>query len=411
MHFKLLNLRNISIIGLQWGDEGKGKIVDYLAKDYKTIVRFQGGPNAGHTVYVKDKKYIFHQLPSGLLWGNKKGIVGSGVVLDLETLKGEIEQIKEIDFKLIIDYRASIILPYHKLEDELEEKLGGIGSTKRGISQAYRDKYARIGIRVYDILDENKLKERLKVNYEFNKAIIEGKYDEKIMDFDEVYDYLLSFKNFLGEFAGDGQYELLNEKERIIFEGAQGTLLDISFGTYPFVTSSHTITSAIGTGLGIPLSLIDNHIGVFKAYTTRVGKGPFPTELDDEIGEHLRKKGNEYGSTTGRPRRCGWLDLVLLKYAVLINDISYLALTKLDVLFDFEEVKVCTAYEYNGKIIDFPPLYNLENVKPIYKSFKGFKNVESARDFIEFIENYLNIKIAYISYGYERSDILERERI
>jgi adenylosuccinate synthase len=401
-------VKNISIIGLQWGDEGKGKIVDYLSKDYKIIVRFQGGPNAGHTVYVNNKKYIFHQLPSGLIWGNKKGIISSGVVLDLETLKKEIEQIKDIDFKLIIDYRTNIILPYHKLEDELEEKLGGIGSTKKGISQAYRDKFARIGIRVFDILDENRLRKALIKNYEFNKHLLKSKFNYEIMPFEEVYEYLLSYKNFIKEFSGDAQIEILKEKKGILFEGAQGTLLDITFGTYPYVTSSNTITSSIGVGCGIPLNLIDEHIGVFKAYTTRVGNGPFPTELNDEIGNYLREKGNEYGSTTGRPRRCGWLDLVLLKYAIDINGINKIILTKIDVLFGLKEIKLCVAYEYNGKIIDFPPIYDLENVKPIYKNLKGFDNLNEANHYIEFIENYLNMKISYISYGFERASIISR---
>lgn len=401
-------MKNISIIGLQWGDEGKGKIVDYLSKDYKIIVRFQGGPNAGHTVYVNNKKYIFHQLPSGLIWGNKKGIISSGVVLDLETLKKEIEQIKDIDFKLIIDYRTNIILPYHKLEDELEEKLGGIGSTKKGISQAYRDKFARIGIRVFDILDENRLRKALIKNYEFNKHLLKSKFNFEIMPFEEVYEYLLSYKNFIKEFSGDAQIEILKEKKGILFEGAQGTLLDITFGTYPYVTSSNTITSSIGVGCGIPLNLIEEHIGVFKAYTTRVGNGPFPTELNDEIGNYLREKGNEYGSTTGRPRRCGWLDLVLLKYAIDINGINKIILTKIDVLFGLKEIKLCVAYEYNGKVIDFPPIYDLENVKPIYKNLKGFDNLNEANHYIEFIENYLNMKISYISYGFERASIISR---
>jgi adenylosuccinate synthase len=401
-------VKNISIIGLQWGDEGKGKIVDYLSKDYKIIVRFQGGPNAGHTVYVNNKKYIFHQLPSGLIWGNKKGIISSGVVLDLETLKKEIEQIKDIDFKLIIDYRTNIILPYHKLEDELEEKLGGIGSTKKGISQAYRDKFARIGIRVFDILDENRLRKALIKNYEFNKHLLKSKFNFEIMPFEEVYEYLLSYKNFIKEFSGDAQIEILKEKKGILFEGAQGTLLDITFGTYPYVTSSNTITSSIGVGCGIPLNLIEEHIGVFKAYTTRVGNGPFPTELNDEIGNYLREKGNEYGSTTGRSRRCGWLDLVLLKYAIDINGINKIILTKIDVLFGLKEIKLCVAYEYNGKVIDFPPIYDLENVKPIYKNLKGFDNLNEANHYIEFIENYLNMKISYISYGFERASIISR---
>jgi len=401
-------VKNISIIGLQWGDEGKGKIVDYFSKDFKVIVRFQGGPNAGHTVYANNRKYIFHQLPSGLIWGNKKGIISSGVVLDLEILKKEIEQIKDIDFKLIIDYRTNVILPYHKLEDELEEKAGGIGSTKKGISQAYRDKFARIGIRIFDMLDENRLRRALIKNYEFNKYFLKSKFNFEIMPFEEVYDYLLSYKNFIKEFSGDAQIEILKEKKGILFEGAQGTLLDITFGTYPYVTSSNTITSSIGVNCGIPLKFIDENIGVFKAYTTRVGKGPFPTELNDDIGNYLREKGNEYGSTTGRPRRCGWLDLVLLKYALNINGVNKIILTKIDVLFGLKEIKLCVAYEYNGKVIDFPPIYDLENVKPIYKNLKGFDNLNEANHYIEFIENYLNMKISYISYGFERESIISR---
>lgn len=401
-------MKNISIIGLQWGDEGKGKIVDYFSKDFKVIVRFQGGPNAGHTVYANNRKYIFHQLPSGLIWGNKKGIISSGVVLDLEILKKEIEQIKDIDFKLIIDYRTNVILPYHKLEDELEEKAGGIGSTKKGISQAYRDKFARIGIRIFDMLDENRLRRALIKNYEFNKYFLKSKFNFEIMPFEEVYDYLLSYKNFIKEFSGDAQIEILKEKKGILFEGAQGTLLDITFGTYPYVTSSNTITSSIGVNCGIPLKFIDENIGVFKAYTTRVGKGPFPTELNDDIGNYLREKGNEYGSTTGRPRRCGWLDLVLLKYALNINGVNKIILTKIDVLFGLKEIKLCVAYEYNGKVIDFPPIYDLENVKPIYKNLKGFDNLNEANHYIEFIENYLNMKISYISYGFERESIISR---
>ncbi|MCS7245914.1 MAG: adenylosuccinate synthase [candidate division WOR-3 bacterium] len=397
-------MENISILGLQWGDEGKGKIVDYFAKDYRTIVRFQGGPNAGHTVYVNNKKYTFHQLPSGLLWGNKRAIIGSGVVINLELLKKEIEQLSDINFELLIDYRANIILPYHILEDEYEEKLDGIGSTKKGISQAYRDKYARVGVRVFDILDEKRLRRALERSYKFNSVLVYG-YKEKMIDFDEVYEYLLNFRKFLKEHSADVQYEIMNQKEGIIFEGAQGTLLDINFGTYPFVTSSHTIVSSIGINLGIPMSMVNKNIGVFKAYTTRVGKGPFPTELNDEIGDYLRNVGNEYGSTTGRPRRCGWLDLVLLKYAVFLNDIHELVLTKLDVLFGLKEINVCVAYEYNGRILDFPILYNLESVKPVYKKFKGFDNFKGASEFISFIESYLNRKIKYVSYGLNRDEI------
>lgn len=398
-------MNNLAIIGLQWGDEGKGKIVDYFTKDYQVIVRFQGGPNAGHTVYVDDKKYVFHQLPSGLLWGHRKGIISPGVVLDLELLLEEIKQIT-VDFDLLIDYRTHVILPYHRLEDELAEKLGGIGSTRKGISQAYRDKYARLGIRVFDILDEKRLKERLLLNYNFNKAVL-TQYNFQIMPFDEIYEYLLKFKDFLKKHTVDTQYELLKIKDNILFEGAQGVYLDINFGTYPYVTSSHSILASIGINCGFPLSWINKKLGVFKAYTTRVGQGPFPTEMDENLAEIIRHRGNEYGATTGRPRRCGWLDLVLLKQAVLFNEINQLALTKIDVLFGLDEVKVAIAYKVEDKIIDYLP-FDLSQAQPVYKIFKGFQNIDQARDFLNFIEEYLSMKINFVSYGVGRNDILLR---
>ncbi len=396
--------QHLCVVGLQWGDEGKGKIVDVLSESYDVIARFQGGANAGHTVKVDDRKYIFHQVPSGLIHGGKVGILGAGMVLDLKVLHEELKQLEGIDYELVIDGRAHIVLPYHRSQDASQEQRGGVGSTRRGISQAYRDKYARFGIRMVDLLDEERLIWSATRSLEFNEYF--GKYD-----LDEVLDYLRTYAGYFREFVGDALWTLneLSEKgKRILFEGAQGTLLDIDFGTYPFVTSSHTLSSGIGVGLGFPLRKDVKVLGVFKAYTTRVGKGPFPTEDRGEVGELLRSKGNEYGSTTGRPRRCGWLDLVALKYAVVLNDVDELAITKLDVLFGFKQVKLAVAYRLDGKLIEYPPIshFDMERVEPVYETLEGFSSLDQAKDFLEFIESYLKVPIRMVSYGMSRHETL-----
>ncbi len=397
------------IVGLQWGDEGKGKIADFLSGDYHIIARFQGGANAGHTVKVKGKEYIFHQVPSGLLRGGKVGILGAGMVIDILSLVEELRQLEGVDYRLIVDERAHLVLPYHKVQDARQEESGkGVGSTKRGISQAYRDKYARFGIRAESLLDERILKEDLKRSYEFNK-----RHFSVNLDFEEIYDILLAESREIKDMVGDASRYLmdaLNEGKSILMEGAQGTLLDIDFGTYPYVTSSHTISGGALVGLGFPWKSINEVIGVFKAYTTRVGKGPFPTELVDETGNQLREKGGEYGATTGRPRRVGWLDLVALKYAVWINGVDYLVMTKLDVLFGFPEVKVAVAYRMHGMELDWFPasIHRLSHVEPIYRTFPGFDDIEGARDYISFIEEYLGVPIKIISYGMDREKTIVR---
>ncbi len=391
------------IVGLQWGDEGKGKIADFLSGDYDIIARFQGGANAGHTVKVGGKEYIFHQVPSGLLRGGKVGVLGAGMVIDIIALVEELMQLEGVDYDLIIDERAHLVLPYHRIQDARQEESGrGVGSTRKGISQAYRDKYARFGIRAGSLLDERVLKEELRRSYEFN-----ARYFTVNLDFEELYDILLAESREVGNFIGDAVSYLKDAVEggkRVLMEGAQGTLLDIDFGTYPYVTSSHTISGGALVGLGFPCKRVDEVIGVFKAYTTRVGKGPFPTELVDETGNQIREKGGEYGATTGRPRRVGWLDLVALRYSVWINGVDYLVMTKLDVLFGFPEIKVAVGYRLHGMEIDWFPAssHRLAHVEPVYRTFSGFDDLDGAREFISFIEEYLGVPVKIISYGMDR---------
>ena len=414
-----------AVVGLQWGDEGKGKVVDFLAEKYDIIVRFQGGNNAGHTVIVGGEEFIFHLIPSGILRENKIGVIGAGVVVDIDNLISEINLIKEktgsIDGRLLIDGRAHITLPYHKDEDSLEETRGkGIGTTKRGIGPTYRDKYWRIGLRLMDVLDPESAEERIEKALLYNNHLLRIFGGNKEYSRNEVLNLLKLWKQQIGDYIGDAALFLNNsikEGKNILLEGAQGTFLDVSFGTYPFVTSSHTISGGATIGTGIAPSKIENIIGISKAYTTRVGKGPFPTELTDELGDRLREKGGEYGATTGRPRRCGWLDLVMLKYSVMINGVSEVVITKLDVLDGLTEVKVATSYKLpDGSVVTDMPL-NLDGVEPIYTTLPGWDKTggirrredlpSNARSYIEFIENFLGVKVSYVSVGKERSEILK----
>ncbi len=413
------------VVGLQWGDEGKGKIVDYLAEKYDIIVRFQGGTNAGHTVLVGNEEFIFHLVPSGILRENKIGAIGAGVVLDIDTLLKEIKLIEEksssLENRFIIDGRTHITLPFHKDEDALQETSGkGIGTTKRGIGPTYRDKYWRIGIRLFDLFDEEKLRESIEKSLTFNNYLLQILGENKTYSVDEIFKMLMNWRDEIGKFVGDIALFLndeINAGKNILLEGAQGTFLDINFGTYPYVTSSHTISGGATIGTGLPPSAIDEIIGISKAYTTRVGKGPFPTELENQLGDHIRERGGEYGATTGRPRRCGWLDLVLLKYSVMLNGIDNLVITKLDVLDGLDEVKVATQYELmDGSIVDHLP-YNLDMVKPVYTSFEGWRSTKSARSieelpanarkYLDFIEEYLEVNISLVSVGKERNEIIE----
>ncbi len=427
MPFKIPDGSVWVILGAQWGDEGKGKIVDLLSESADIVVRYQGGANAGHTVCFNGKTYILHLLPSGIFHPNVTCVIGNGVVLDPVALLDEIEMVKsagvDITGRLLISHNAHLIMPYHKLLDKLyEQGEDKIGTTGKGIGPAYVDKYARIGIKVVDLLDRDVLRRKLRKNIELKNEIIEKVYGVQKFDVDKIIDEYIEFDEKISEFITDTAVYLnraINEKKKILLEGAQGALLDVDHGTYPYVTSSNPTAGGASTGSGIPPTKINGVIGVIKAYTTRVGEGPFPTELKNELGDYIREKGHEYGATTGRPRRCGWLDIVSLKYSIMVNGIETLALTKLDVLSELDEIKICVDYEINGrKLKNFPTNPTaLENVTPVYETFKGWKrkisDVKSypelpseAREFIEAIEKLTGVKISIISVGADRKQTI-----
>ena len=415
------------ILGLQWGDEGKGKIVDWFAENYEVVARFQGGPNAGHTLYVGDKKLVLHQIPSGVFHKSCLNLVGNGVVLDPVILKKECETVSSfgVDLKknLFISERTHLILPTHRALDKASELSKGhqkIGSTLKGIGPAYMDKTGRNGLRVGDLVDKNFTTSYIKLRLKHQQLLNNYNFHEDISDWEEEFfdavEFLKSLNIVNGEYFINDQ---LRSGKKILAEGAQGSMLDIDFGTFPYVTSSNTITSAVCSGLGIAPNKINEIIGVTKAYCTRVGGGPFPTELTDETGEDLRKLGNEFGATTGRPRRCGWIDLVALNYACMINGVTRLVMTKADVLDTFKELNLCTSYQVNGKeSLEIPFQMERSSIKPVYKSFPGWAiNTSSARsvnelpqkmkDYINFINEYLEIKIYYVSNGPGREQIIE----
>jgi len=398
-----------AIIGCQWGDEGKGKIVDLLAKDSDLIVRFQGGANAGHTVVVNGKEHISHQVPSGLLYEDKMGLIGDGCVIDLDALRKELDQIGK-GSKIFIGDRANLVLPHHKRMDELQEETRkkGIGTTRRGIGPCYSHKAGRMGLRICDLDDKN-IGDRIDEIYPFVKDFTTR---------ESLLDYCMDRKNLVeGRTVSTPNFLMENRGLDILFEGAQGTMLDVNYGTYPFTTSSNTTVGAICTGCGVPPSFIDEVIGITKAYTTRVGEGPLPTELRDEMGDHLREKGGEYGATTGRPRRCGWLDLVVVKHSLAINGFSSLVLTKLDVLSGLKEIKVCTRYDCQGEEIEsFPAnLSLLDECSPVYERFRGwdqkleYKLPKEARDYIDYIESCLGVDVSMVSVGKGRGEIITNE--
>ena len=413
------------LLGLQWGDEGKGKIVDVLASKYNVIARFQGGPNAGHTLEFNDIKHVLHTIPSGVFRPDTINIIGNGVVIDPVIFMEEINELLEMDIdikkNLFISKRAHLILPSHRILDAASEAAKGktkIGSTLKGIGPTYMDKTGRNGLRIGDIINPefkekytfltNKHKDILKqYNFDYNLEDYENKWFKGI-------ELLKSFKLI------ESEHEInryLKEDKLILAEGAQGTLLDIDFGSYPFVTSSNTTCAGACTGLGVAPNKIGNVIGIFKAYCTRVGSGPFPTELENIEGETLRKQGHEFGATTGRPRRCGWLDLPALKYTVMLNGITELVITKADVLTGFETINVCTHYKLNGKELDYLPYEVNEQLKPVFKEFKGWKEDISKinsydklpKEFIEYlkyIENEVNVPIKVISVGPNRDETI-----
>lgn len=414
------------ILGLQWGDEGKGKIVDYFAPAYGVVARFQGGPNAGHTLYVEDKKVVLHQIPSGIFHQNTINIIGGGVVLDPVTLKRECDIVASfgIDVKknLYISERTNIIVPTHRALDKASETSKGtekIGSTLKGIGPAYMDKTGRNAIRVGDILEKSFITNYIKLRLKHQRLLDNFHFNEDISEWEDEFFDAIEFLRSLN--IVNGEY-FLNEKiskgQKILAEGAQGSMLDIDFGTFPYVTSSNTISAGVCTGLGVAPQKIKEVIGVTKAYCTRVGSGPFPTELFDDTGEQLRKIGSEFGATTGRPRRCGWMDLVALQYTCMINGVTQVVMTKADVLDSFEELKMCSSYLINGEEKKEVP-FQISKIKiePVYKSFKGWNiNTTSAKDrsdlpvsmfeYVEFINQFIETNIKYISNGPGREQIV-----
>ena len=422
------------VVGLQYGDEGKGKITDVLSAKSDYVVRFQGGDNAGHTVYAGEEKFVLHLLPSGVLQCKGKCIIANGVVVNPKAFLKEIGQIEEKGMKtdhVFISRRAHVIMPYHILLDIYrEEEAGGthIGTTKKGIGPCYEDKIARVGIRMVDLLNPEVLAEKIKKNLKIKNSLFEKYFDKPTLEFDEIYNEFLELGQKLKDRIVDTEVELnqaIRDGKNILFEGAQAAMLDIDFGTYPYVTSSSPTTGGVCSGAGVPPTSLQNLIGVAKAYTTRVGEGPFPTELDNELGEKIRQIGFEFGATTGRPRRTGWLDLVTLKHATMINGINNLVITKLDVLSGISTLKIATKYKTeDGKIIDYftSSTTKLYNYEPIYEELEGWTEditkvrsydelPANAKKYIEFIENYLGINVYLVSVGPERSQNIIRKEL
>jgi len=417
------------VVGVQWGDEGKGKIVDLLAGDFDFVVRYQGGSNAGHTVVIGNDEFILHLVPSGVLHSGVVCVIGNGVVVDPVLLLEEIEALRkrgiEVGENLKISDRAHIVLPYHKKLDAASEKKRGdrkIGSTLRGIGPCYADKMARMGIRIADLYTPTSFRKRLEENIEEKNRLLGEVYNAEPLNPDDIYETYLECAEKMCPFVTDTVF-LINEAVRagksLLFEGAQGSLLDVDFGTYNYITSSNATASGVSAGSGLPPMSLDQVIGVAKAYTTRVGEGPFPTELSGEIGERLRERGREYGATTGRPRRCGWFDAVAGRFTTMINGCQTLAFTKLDVLDREPTIKVCVAYESNGKSFEnFPAsLEVLNNSSPLYEELPGWQDETSgitefkelpqeAKGYLDFLKKTLNTEISFISIGRERNQVI-----
>jgi adenylosuccinate synthase len=421
-------MANIVIVGAQWGDEGKGKIVDLLTQYADLVVRFQGGNNAGHTIVLKGEKFVLHLIPSGILYQDKKCIIGNGVVLDPAVLIEEMDEIKKRgyfkdDSQLMISEETHLILPYHRRIDVAREKFFKIGTTGRGIGPAYEDKVSRCGIRVVDLVDEKVFREKLEANLIQKNIYLTKVLQEKGFEFSEIFDEYLQYKNRLEKYVKNTSlilHEEIQKGKHILFEGAQGALLDLDHGTYPYVTASNTLAGNACAGSGIGPTMIHSVIGIAKAYTTRVGEGPFPTELQDEIGEKIRERGGEYGATTGRPRRCGWFDAVVVNHSIRVNGIREMVMTKLDVLNDFDTIKICVGYRENGKVFYHVPsnLEILKHSEPIYEELKGWKSeikgVRNFKDLPRYAQRYLkriqkliSAKITMISVGSERDETVE----
>lgn len=421
---------NTAIIGLQWGDEGKGKIIDILAEKADYIVRYQGGNNAGHTVVVGGKEFIFHLIPSGILHKGKTCVIANGVVVDPEALLSEIDYLKKCGIKLssrfVISELCHLIMPYHRILDKLREtkRAHKIGTTGRGIGPCYADKIARCGIRVVDLLNPAAFKEKLEDNLKEKNEIFQKVYNHKGFNFSGIYAEYSEYARKISPFVSDSMsilHKAAEKNKAILFEGAQGTFLDIDFGTYPFVTSSNTTAGGISNGCGLPPNTIGEVTGVVKAYATRVGEGPFPTEFKDSFADFIRDKGREFGATTGRPRRCGWFDAVMVRHAVNLSGATKIAITKLDVLDNLKEILVCTGYKYKGGILrEFP--YDArawDKLVPVYESFKSWDSdiadirsfrwlPRSALKYLSRIEDLIGARISIISVGSARDETMFR---
>jgi len=426
-------MSTVVITGAQWGDEGKGKVIDFLASQSDVVVRGQGGNNAGHTVVVGDKKYALRLIPSGILNPQAINIIGNGVVLDPEGFLIEVEKLERegISTKNIrISDRTHLIFPYHKGLDDLAERSRGdkqIGTTKNGIGPCYMDKVERSGIRICDLMDEEVFRDKLSHQLKRKNNVIQKIYGGEPFDEDKMIETYLEYAEKLRPYVEDTTvrlYDAVKSGKKVLFEGAQGTLLDIDFGTYPFVTSSHPISGGFSVGTGIGPNMIEEVLGIAKAYTTRVGKGPFVTEQDNETGERIRKAGNEFGTVTGRPRRCGWFDAVMVRYSARINGMTSIALMLLDVLTGIDELKICTSYEIRGERVEHFPasLKDLADAKPVYENFEGWKEditgvesfdqlPENAKKYINRIEELMDVPIKIVSIGPKRSQTIVRDKI
>jgi adenylosuccinate synthase len=425
---------NIIVVGLQWGDEGKGKIVDFLSRKADVVARFQGGHNAGHTVVINNEKFILHVIPSGVLYKGKKCLIGNGVVVDPAALIEEINGLRkrgiDISKNLFLSKNAHVIMPYHMALDRENEKLRGsksIGTTGRGIGPTYCDKISRAGIRVADLLQPELFREKLKANLFHINFLLENLYKAPGFQVEEIYNEYIGYAAKLKEYIADTDIMInktISENGNVLFEGAQGTLLDIDHGTYPYVTSSNSIAGGACTGLGVGPTKISGVLGVVKAYTTRVGSGPFPTEIKDSLGEKIREKGGEYGATTGRPRRCGWLDMVILKHSARINGLTGLAITKLDILDGLDSIKICTGYKHNGKFYEeFPKEINiLQECEPVYEEMEGWSTStlgmkvfndlpEAAKAYVKKIESMFGVQVQIISTGQKRDELIQIQEL
>jgi adenylosuccinate synthase len=419
-------MSTVVIVGAQWGDEGKGKIVDVLTLKADLVARYQGGNNAGHTVVIDNEKYVLHLIPSGILHKGTKCAIGNGVVIDPLALLGEIDELRsrniDIDNNLCISQNAHIIMPYHGAIEREQEKSKKIGTTGRGIGPSYTDKIARNGIRVIDLLRPDLFREKLRANLSVFNYLLVNLYKADPLSEDKIFDEYMGYAKQLSKFVTDVSLLINREIEagkNILLEGAQGTLLDIDHGTYPYVTSSNTIAGGACTGAGIGPTKIDRILGIVKAYTTRVGEGPFPTELNDELGESIRQRGGEFGATTGRPRRCGWLDILGLRYSVSINGLTGIGLTKMDILDGLEKINLCVGHKYDGKVYDTftTDLDVLKRCEPVYEEMPGWKEStvgikefdrlpSNAKSYIKKIEYLLKTPIQIISTGPKRDEII-----